>query len=71
MDWTNCNIISWNVRGLDLKAKQDVVQETITSSFVAVACLHETKLDVFDNHLAMETLGPSFDGFFYLLASQT
>lgn len=67
----NCNLISWNIQGLNLKAKRDVVRETIGSSLAAVACIQETKLNVIDTHLSFEILGPSFDGFYYLPASHT
>lgn len=66
MDKSNCNFISWNVRGLNLKTKRNVVRETISSSLAAVECIQETKLVVIDSRLSMEILGPSFDGFFYL-----
>lgn len=71
MDKLNCNFISWNVRGLNLKAKRDVVRETISSSLASVACLQETKLNVIDSAIAKEILGPSFDGYVYLPASHT
>lgn len=67
----NCNIINWNVRGLNSKAKRDVVRETIASSLASVACLQETKLAVIDPSICKEILGSSFDGFYYLPASQT
>lgn len=66
MDSYNCNFISWNVRGLNLKAKRNVVRESIASSLASVACIQETKLAVIDARLSIKILGPCFDGYHYL-----
>lgn len=67
----NPEIICWNVRGLNNPAKRKVVREFITSIRVNLACLQETKLDVIDQYLVLQCLGPSFDGFAYLSAMET
>jgi hypothetical protein len=38
---------------------------------VCVSFLQETRLDVIDDFIVMECLGPSFDGYVYLLAVET
>lgn len=70
MNVCNINFISWNVRGLNMRAKRNVVRESVVASQASVACIQETKLHVIDSPLVMETLGPSFDGFSYLPSSQ-
>jgi exonuclease III len=64
-------ILCWNVRGLNDPAKRDVVREFIASLRVCVVCLQETRLDVIDDFLVMQCLGPSFDGYVYLPAVET
>lgn len=51
MDLFNCNFINWNVRGLNSRAKRNVVREIVASSLASVACIQETKLDVIDSAL--------------------
>jgi exonuclease III len=64
-------ILCWNVRGLNDPAKRDAVREFIASLRVSVVCLQETRLDVIDDFLVMQCLGPSFDGYVYLPAVET
>jgi exonuclease III len=40
------NIVIWNVRGLNSRARCDVVRELVTSERPSIMCLQETKLDV-------------------------
>jgi exonuclease III len=61
-------VLCWNVRGLNDPAKRDAVCEFIASLTVSVVCLQETRLDVIDNFLVIQCLGPSFDGYVYLPA---
>lgn len=64
-------ILCWNVRGLNDPAKRDAVREFIASLRVSIVCLQETKLNVIDDFLVMQCLGPSFDGFVYVPAVET
>uniref|UniRef100_A0A452ZPN2 Endonuclease/exonuclease/phosphatase domain-containing protein n=1 Tax=Aegilops tauschii subsp. strangulata TaxID=200361 RepID=A0A452ZPN2_AEGTS len=59
-------IICWNVRGLNNPAKRKVVREFLSSLKVNLVCLQETKLELVDQFMVMQCLGPSFDGFAYL-----
>ena len=65
----NVNFLSWNVRGLNMRAKRNVVRETVVAAQISVACIQETKLSVIDLPLIKETLGTSFDRFSYLPSS--
>lgn len=67
----NLNFLNWNVRGLNNWAKRTMVRDTVLTSLAAVVCFQEAKLDVINNTLVMKTLGPAFDGFCYLPATQT
>ena len=40
------NFFIWNVRGLNSRARRDVVREFMIQERALVACLVETKLDV-------------------------
>jgi exonuclease III len=64
-------ILCWNVRGLNDPAKRDAVREFVASLRVTIVCLQETKLDVIDDFLVMQCLGPSFDGYVYVPADET
>jgi exonuclease III len=64
-------ILYWNVRGLNDPTKRDAVREFVASLRVSVICLQDTRLDVIDNFLIKQCLGPSFDGYVYLPAVET
>jgi exonuclease III len=64
-------ILCWNVRGLNDPAKRDAVREFVASLRVSIVCLQETRLNVMDDFLVMQCLGPSFDGYVYVPASET
>lgn len=67
----NPEVLCWNVRGLNNPVKKKAVREFITSVKVNLVCLQETKLDVIDQYVVMQCVGPSFDGFAYLPAEET
>jgi exonuclease III len=67
----NPEVLNWNVRGLNDPAKGNAVQEFLDSVRVNIVCLQETKLDVIDDFIVMQCLGPSFDGYVYLPAVDT
>ena len=70
MDW-NPKVLCWNVRGLNNPAKRNAVREFVGEAKVNIVGLQETKLDVIDSYIAMQSLGPSFDGFAYVPAVET
>jgi mRNA deadenylase 3'-5' endonuclease subunit Ccr4 len=51
----------WNVRGLNDRARRNVVRETLLLHKPSIMCIQETKLSSFCNVLAIEILGPAFD----------
>lgn len=67
----NPQILCWNVRGLNCPAKRAAVREFVQAAKVNLVCLQETKLDVLDQFVVLQCLGPSFDGFDYLPACET
>lgn len=68
MDAEACLV--WNVRGLNARARRDVVRTFVDQERVSVICLQETKLDVIDDRMVCDLLGRSF-GYHYLPAHNT
>lgn len=64
------NLLVWNVRGLNSRARRSVVRELVAQERVSLLTLQETKLDVCDDALVMDLLGPGFD-YFCLPADNT
>ena len=64
----NPEFLCWNVRGLNNPAKRKAVREFVITVKVNLACFQETKMDVMDQYIVMQCLGPSLDGFAYLPA---
>jgi exonuclease III len=67
----NPEVLNWNVRGLNDPAKRNAVREFLDIVRVNIVCLQETKLDVIDDFIVMQCLGPSFDGYVYLPVVKT
>lgn len=67
----NIPILSWNVRGLNARARQDNVRTLVSDIRPAIVTLQETKLDVIPQSLVFSMLGVSFCDFAYLPASST
>lgn len=67
----NPQVLCWNVRGLNCPAKRAAVREFVQTTKMNLVCLQETKLDVVDQFVVLQCLGPSFDGFDCLPASET
>jgi len=44
----NCQILNWNMRGLNDGARQDAVNELVKDTGATVVCLQETKLHLID-----------------------
>lgn len=57
MSIKNCNIICWNVRGLNDGAKRASVRNQILSSGATVVCLQETKIANWTQTLITEIVG--------------
>ena len=51
----------WNVRGLNGRARRNVVREFLVQERATLVCIQETKISVMCNSIANETLGTAFD----------
>lgn len=67
----NINILSWNVRGLNSRARRDCIRTLADDAKVSLVCLQETKLDVVNRTTILSTLGINFQEFVYLPAVDT
>lgn len=57
----SCNILIWNVRGLNKHVRHDVVSEVVFSSRAGIVCLQETKVASISSRLLLSVLGTEFD----------
>jgi len=55
------NILIWNVRGLNSRARRDVVREFVAQESATVACLVETKTAVMSAAMANDLMGMALD----------
>lgn len=55
------NLFIWNVRGLNSRARRDVVREFLARERTSVACLVETKLHVLTPNLGIDIMGTDLD----------
>lgn len=53
----NCNLLCWNVRGLDDGAKRASVRNQIIAMGATIVCLQETKISNWNRTLLVEMLG--------------
>ena len=58
------NILIWNIRGLNSRARRSVVKLLVAQERFTLVALQKTKLDMCTDALVMETLGVGFDYFF-------
>jgi exonuclease III len=56
MSQRNCNLLCWNVRGLNARARRDSVRSTVASSGATLVCLQETKFSTWTPCLVTDTL---------------
>ena len=72
MNEQNCRILNWNVRGLNTKARRQVVRDLVTEHNCSIVCLQETKMQNLDATIVLEALGPKFaNSFTYLPVQET
>jgi hypothetical protein len=71
MNNQNCNILNWNIRGLNNPARRKVVSDLIKDTRSSVASIQETKLAAVNNQIVAETLGCNFVDKAYLPAAGT
>ena len=58
------NCLVWNVRGLNSRARRDVVRELVDNENISLLSLQETKIVDFPDALLREICGTGFDFFF-------
>ena len=56
----NCNILNWNVRGLNNPVRRKVVRDLVSETKATIVALQETKLEQVDAALVSEILGTCF-----------
>lgn len=56
----HCILLNWNVRGLNSRARRDVVCNLVRDTKANIVTLQETKLAYFDAQIVRETLGDRF-----------
>ena len=47
----NCQLLNWNVRGLNDGARKDAVSEIVKDTRSTIVCLQETKLQLVDQNV--------------------
>ena len=67
----NISILSWNVRGLNCRARRDTVRTMVEDARASIVCLQETKLDAVTDGLMLSMMGIQFRDFAYLPANGT
>lgn len=67
----DCNILVWNVRGLNNPARRGVVRSVIRSHNVAMACIQESKLEFVDLGIVQQCCGQEFNEFTFAPAVGT
>lgn len=60
MSQKNCNVLCWNVRGLNSKARKSSVKNTVVTTGATIVCLQETKIANWTSRMVNDTLGPTF-----------
>jgi exonuclease III len=64
------NILIWNVRGFNSRARRDVVRELVTVKRPSIICFQETKLNVISEFSILQILVTGFE-YSYIPADQT
>ena len=57
MSAKNCNLLCWNVRGLNDGAKRASVRNQVLSTGATIVCLQETQISTWTCSLLVETIG--------------
>ncbi|KAG2647915.1 hypothetical protein PVAP13_1NG002673, partial [Panicum virgatum] len=55
-----CVLLDWNVRGLKNSARRKVVRDLAHDTGASIVCLQETKMQLIDRGVVVETLGQHF-----------
>lgn len=60
MSQKNCNVLCWNVHGLNSAARRASTRNAVSSSGATIVCLQETKIEHWNSRLVSDTLRPNF-----------
>ena len=63
----NCQLLNWNVRGLNDGARQDSVSELVRTTSATIVCLQETKMQAMDRNVVRRTVGAKFENSYIVL----
>jgi exonuclease III len=61
----NCNILCWNIRGINSAQKWLALSEKISESACSIICLQETKREHFDHSYIRKFCPRRFDKFIF------
>lgn len=64
-------ILVWNVRGLNNKARRDVIRDLVATTKPEIVCFQETKVEEMTTRILLSTLGMAIDGHAALPATGT
>ncbi|PNT71080.1 uncharacterized protein LOC106866036 [Brachypodium distachyon] len=67
MSQHNVNLVCWNVRGLNNPSHRSAVCDLIRDTHATIICIQETKLQVVNDRLIRDLLGPCFSANFAVL----
>lgn len=70
MSEQRCQILNWNVRGLNGAARRKVLHELAVDTRCTIACLQETKLASIQDYIVGETLGQKFSANYAFLPAE-
>lgn len=60
MSQKDCNILCWNVRGLNSAARRASTRNVVSALGATIVCLQETKIATWTARLVTDALGPNF-----------
>ena len=60
MSYNALELVCWNIRGLNSPAKRKALREFVASIRTAIICILETKLEVVDQFVIMQCMGPAY-----------
>ena len=66
----NCQLLNWNVRGLNDGARQDSVSELVRTTGATIVRLQETKMQVMDQNVVRRTVGVNFENSYIVLPAE-
>ena len=66
----NCQVLNWNVRGLNDGARQDLVSELVRTTGATIVCLQETKMQAMERNVVRRTVGAKFENSYSVLPAE-